>query len=51
MNPSWWAHSGISRSSQYSMTGITKVMVCAILSGMVHIKAIAANRKGPMWQQ
>ena len=28
----------ISHSSQCSMTGVTNAMVCAILSGMVHIK-------------
>ena len=28
----------VSRSSQCSMTGVTKAVVCAILSGMVHIK-------------
>ena len=28
----------ISRSSQCSTTGVTKAVVCAILSGMVHIK-------------
>ena len=38
MEPSWWTHWAISCSSQCSTTGITKAMVCAILSGMVHIK-------------
>ena len=28
----------MSCSSQCSMTGVTKAMICAILSGMVHIK-------------
>ena len=28
----------ISRSSQYTTTGVTKAVVCAIQSGMVHIK-------------
>ena len=28
----------VSRSSQCSMTGATKALVCAVLSGMVHIK-------------
>ena len=37
-NPSWWTHWAISRSSRCSTTGITKALVCAILSGMVHIK-------------
>ena len=31
-------HRAISRSSQCSTTGLTKAVVCAILSGMVHIK-------------
>ena len=31
--PSWgWTHWDISHSSQYSMTGLTKAVVCAILS-------------------
>ena len=38
IDPSWWTHRAISRSSQCSMTGVTKAWVCAILSGMVHIK-------------
>ena len=33
-----WTHWAISHSSQCSTTGITKAVVCAILSGMVHIK-------------
>ena len=36
INPSWWTHSAISRSSHWSMTGVPKVMVCVIL--YVHIK-------------
>ena len=32
IDPSWWTHSAISHSSQCSMTGVTKAMVCAILS-------------------
>ena len=36
---SWWTHQAVSSSSQYSTTGVTKVMVCDILSvGVVHIK-------------
>ena len=31
-------HSFISRSSQCSTTGVTKAMVCIILSGMMHTK-------------
>ena len=33
-----WTHRAISCSSQCSMTGATKAVVCTILSGMVHIK-------------
>ena len=32
IDPSWWTHSAISRSSQCSTTGVTKAVVCAILS-------------------
>ena len=32
IDPSWWSHWPISRSSQCSMTGVTKAVVCAILS-------------------
>ena len=32
INPSWWTHFAISCSSQYSMTGVTKAVVCVILS-------------------
>ena len=32
INPSWWTHRAISRFSQYSTTGVTKDVVCAILS-------------------
>ena len=32
IDPSWWTHWAISRSSQCSMTGVTKAVVCAILS-------------------
>ena len=32
IDPSCWTHSAISHSSQCSMTGVTKVVVCAILS-------------------
>ena len=43
IDPSW----AISRSSQCSTTGVTKVVVCIILCLMTHIKKkIAANRKG-----
>ena len=32
INPSWWTHRAISRSSQCSTTGVTKAVVCVILS-------------------
>ena len=32
IDPSWWTHWAISRSSQCYMTGVTKAVVCAILS-------------------
>ena len=32
IDPSWWTHGAISRSSQCSTTGVTKAVVCAILS-------------------
>ena len=32
IDPSWWTHRAISRSSQCSMAGITKAVVCAIMS-------------------
>ena len=38
IDPSWWTHCATSRSSQSSTTGVTKAMVCVILSGMMHIK-------------
>ena len=46
IDPKCWTHCAISHSSQSSKTGITKVMVCAILFVykdpllMVHIKDI-----------
>ena len=30
--PSWWMHGCISRSSECSTTGVTKAVVCVILS-------------------
>ena len=30
IDPSWWTHRVISRSSQASTTGVTKAMVCVI---------------------
>ena len=38
IDPSWWTYWAISRSSQCSTTGVTKAVVCVILSGMMHIK-------------
>ena len=32
IDPSWWTHWAISHSSQCSITGVTKAVVCAILS-------------------
>ena len=32
INSSWWIHLAISRSSQYSTIGLTKVVMCAVLS-------------------
>ena len=38
IDPSWWTHIAISPSSQRFTTGVTKAVVCDILSGVVHIK-------------
>ena len=35
---SWWTHWAISHSTQCSTTGVTKAMLCAILSEMVYIE-------------
>ena len=32
IDPSWWTHLAISRSSQLHTTGVTKTVVCDILS-------------------
>ena len=32
IDPSWWTHRAISRSSLCSTTGVTKAVVCVILS-------------------
>ena len=39
-------------SSQCCTTGVTKVMVCLILSGMVHIKEhlLLIGKSSPCWQ-
>ena len=35
----WWTHWAIFHSSQCSMTGVTKAMVCVVLSvGVLHVK-------------
>ena len=31
IDPSWWTHLAISRSSQCSRTGVTKAVICVIL--------------------
>ena len=39
INPSWWTHWAISRSSQCPTTGVTKAVLCVILSViLMHIK-------------
>ena len=39
IDPSWWTHIAVSRSSQCSTTGVTKAVACVILSvWMMHIK-------------
>ena len=38
IDASLWTHIATSRSSQFSMTGVTKAVVCVILSGIMHIK-------------
>ena len=38
INPPWCHHWTNSHSTQCSTAGLTKTMVCAVLSGMVHIK-------------
>ena len=32
IDPSWWTHLATSRSSQCSTSGVTKAVVCAMLS-------------------
>ena len=44
IDPLWSIHLTISRSSQCSTTGVTKAVVCAILSvGVIHITLLAAR--------
>ena len=38
IDPSWWTHCAVSCSSQCSMIGIPKGMICGILCDMVNIK-------------
>ena len=38
INHSWWTHLAVSHSRQFSTTGVTKAVVCVILSGMMHMK-------------
>ena len=48
IDPSWWIHWAISLSSQCSMTGVTKAMVCIRLSCLwddAYKITLAANRK------
>ena len=42
IDPSWWTHLAISRSSQCSTTGVTNAILCIILS---YKRTLAANRK------
>ena len=45
INPSWWTHSVISRSSQCPETRGNKFRgMCYLVYEMVHIKTLAANR-------
>ena len=39
IDPSWWTHWAISRSSQCPATRVTKAVVCVIVCGVMHIKA------------
>ena len=46
IDPSWWTHSAISRSSQCSTIGVTKPVVCVPLcSDSAYKRTLAANRK------
>ena len=45
IDPSWWTHCAISRSSQCSTTGVIKAVVCAILKDGAYKRTLAANQK------
>ena len=52
IDPSWWIHWAISRSSQCSKTGVTKVMACTILNVLservAHVlAAVSLNKTFP----
>ena len=56
IDPSWWAYLTISRSSQFYTTGITKTVVCAMLSCLLdgaYKITLVANRKEKLkqWRQ
>ena len=52
IDPSWWTHWAISRSSQCTMTGVTKTGMCNPVCGMVHIKEpLLLIRKSSPWRQ
>ena len=38
IDPPWWNHCTMFCFSQCSTAGVTKAMVCTVLSGMVHMK-------------
>ena len=45
VDPSWWTHRATSCPSQYSTTGVTKAVVCAILSvDGAYKRSFAANQ-------
>ena len=52
-DPLYWTHWTISLSSQCSLTGVTKTVVCIILSVMVHIKRTLADnwKVSSMWRE
>ena len=55
IDPSWWTHWAISRSSQCPTTGVTKAVYIYVLSCLLddaYKRTLAANRKEqPMWRQ
>ena len=44
IDPAWWTHWAISRSRHCPMTGVTKAVVCIILS-VGYKRTLAANRR------